>query len=145
MTEAKDCKLALRIAVALFVVGVLSYAYAAFSASEPVEPVRKAYQCVAGQVMFTHKTHVADYDIGCKDCHHHPQEDEEETDTRACGACHVLPPDGSAPESCEDCHSPDEIEVETIIKRSDAFHKQCIDCHTEKEAGPMECASCHVI
>ncbi|PQP35258.1 cytochrome C, partial [Desulfobacteraceae bacterium SEEP-SAG9] len=63
--------------------------------------------------------------------------------------CHSLPPEGEEGEtlsmSCADCHAPDEIEGTEMIKKADAFHFQCIDCHKANEAGPEECASCHVM
>jgi hypothetical protein len=32
-----------------------------------------------------------------------------------------------------------------MLKRSDALHQQCIDCHREYGAGPIDCAQCHVM
>ena len=103
------------------------------------------FTCVAGKVMFTHKMHADEsgYGIACADCHHHPSDDESAL--RACGDCHNLPEDGTAPAACADCHEPDEYEVESLIKRSDAFHSQCIGCHKDNDAGPQECSACHVL
>ena len=71
---------------------------------------------------------------------------ELSTESRACIDCHTVPPEGqSFPSACEDCHAPDEIEDTEIIKRSDAFHSQCIDCHKDFEAGPQECSLCHMM
>lgn len=144
MTSKKELQLAYGLVIVLFVVGVLSYA--AFSAKTPDQPVRLMFKSVAGKVLFDHKTHTDDsgYGISCQDCHHHPEEDE--TDFRACGECHSLPPEGETLSmSCADCHEPDEIEGTEMIKKGDAFHSQCIDCHKANEAGPEECASCHVM
>ena len=144
MTSKKELQLAYGLVIVLFVVGVLSYA--AFSAKTPDQPVRLMFKSVAGKVLFDHKTHTDDsgYGISCQDCHHHPEEDE--TDFRACGECHSLPPEGETlAMSCADCHEPDEIEGTEMIKKGDAFHSQCIDCHKANEAGPEECASCHVM
>ncbi len=144
MTSKKELQLAYGLIIVLFVVGVLSYA--AFSAKTPDQPVRLMFKSVAGKVLFDHKTHTDDsgYGISCQDCHHHPEEDE--TDFRACGECHSLPPEGETlAMSCADCHEPDEIEGTEMIKKGDAFHSQCIDCHKANEAGPEECASCHVM
>ena len=93
---------------------------------------------------FDHKTHTGDngYGLNCKDCHHHPL--EEEADLSTCGKCHIQGQAESLPVSCQDCHEADEIEDTEIVKRGDAFHGQCIGCHQEFGAGPIDCAECHV-
>jgi hypothetical protein len=119
MTSRKDLQLAYGLAIVLFVVGVVSYAYTAFSAKPPEEPVRIMYKSVAGKVLFGHKIHttVSGYGIACYDCHHHPPEDESAL--RACGDCHDLPPEkGALPESCLECHATDEIEGTDATMRS---------------------------
>ncbi len=140
MKQKKDV-LPYYVAGVLLLLGIVCYG--AFSAEPPKEPVRQMFTCVAGKVLFTHKTHTAEsgYGIACADCHHHPEDAEE---SLACGECHKLPEDGSAPESCEDCHEPDDFEIADMIKQADALHGQCIGCHKENGAGPEECASCHV-
>jgi hypothetical protein len=146
MTSRKDLQLAYGLAIVLFVVGVVSYAYTAFSAKPPEEPVRIMYKSVAGKVLFGHKIHttVSGYGIACYDCHHHPPEDESAL--RACGDCHDLPPEkGALPESCLECHATDEIEGTEMLTTGDAFHSQCIGCHNEIEAGPRDCNDCHVL
>ncbi|MBT8356986.1 MAG: cytochrome c family protein [Deltaproteobacteria bacterium] len=146
MTSKQELRLAYALAVILFVVGVLSYAMTAFSAKTPDIPMRLMFKGVAGKVLFDHKTHTEDagYGIACVECHHHPEEGEE--DYRACVDCHSLAEKEDAlPEACGDCHEADEIEDSEITKRVDAFHMQCINCHKENEAGPEKCASCHVI
>jgi len=144
MTPKQELKIAYWLAIIFLVVGVLSYS--AFSAKAPDEPVRLMFKCVAGKVLFDHKTHSAEsgYGIACTDCHHHPENDDS---NRACSACHVVPEDGSAPQSCMECHEAGDFEVSEIMKKSDAFHKQCAGCHEEKGAGPKkdECGSCHVM
>ncbi|MGD2009937.1 MAG: hypothetical protein PVI76_02510, partial [Desulfobacterales bacterium] len=72
--SGKELQLAYRLAITLFVVGVAGYAYTAFSAKPPGEPIRVMYKTTAGKVLFDHKTHSADagYGISCYDCHHHP-------------------------------------------------------------------------
>ncbi len=141
MVSKKELLLPYCLAVILLVVGVVCYA--GFPAEKPEEPVRLMFKCVAGKVLFDHKTHTADsgYGISCSDCHHHPEDNE---DNLACSECHVLPKDGTAPKVCADCHEPDDFEVEAIVKKSDAMHGQCIGCHKESDAGPQECAACHV-
>jgi len=165
MTPKKELRLAYALAIILFVVGVLSYAISAFSAKPPDSPIRLMFKGVAGKVLFDHKTHTQDagYGISCSECHHHPGEEEEDSEEgedtgkdvdpeedeaaiRACGDCHLVTvKEDTLPESCAECHEADEIEDSEVIKRVDAFHSQCINCHKENEAGPEECASCHVM
>ncbi len=65
-----------------------------------------------------------------------------------CYLCHHM--DGSAPDPddtsegipCSDCHYVDAGEDSTGLM--DAYHKQCIDCHEERRAGPLACGECHV-
>ena len=146
MTAKKELRLAYALAIILFVVVVLSYAISAFSAKTPDSPMRLMFKGVAGKVLFDHKTHTQDagYGISCGECHHHPEEDE--AGLRACGDCHNFSEtSGALPPSCAECHEADEIEDSEVIKRVDAFHSQCINCHKENEAGPEKCESCHVM
>ena len=146
MTSRKDLQLATALAIVLFVVGVVSYAYTAFSAKPPEEPVRIMFKSVAGKVLFGHKIHTTDagYGIACFDCHHHPPEDD--TALQACGNCHNLPAEpGTLPESCLECHDAGEIEGTEVPNTGDAFHSQCIGCHNEIESGPRDCNDCHVL
>ena len=146
MTSKKDLQLAYGLAIVLFVASVLSYAYTAFSAKPPAEPVRIMYKSVAGNVLFSHKVHTSEigYSVSCYDCHHHPEGDE--ASLRACGDCHDLPIEKDTfPESCAECHENDEIEGTEMVKKGDAFHNQCIACHQEVGAGPEECSQCHVL
>ena len=128
MASKKQLQLAYGLAIILFVVGVISYAYNAFSAKPLDQPVRLMFKVVAGRVIFDHKTHTAEsgYGISCTDCHHNLEEGE------------------TKPEACGECHEP-ESQDEDTPSRSDAFHSQCIDCHKEAGAGPEKCASCHVM
>ena len=142
MTPKKELQVATWLAAILLVVSVISYAAA--PVKTPDEPVRIMFNVVAGNVLFDHKTHTdsSGYGLSCKDCHHHPEEDD--TDLRACGDCHRLPEkDEAVQEACTDCHDPDEIEGSEMMKRPDAFHAQCIDCHKEAESGPQDCGLCH--
>lgn len=142
MTSNKELQLAFRLAIILLVIGVLSFA--AFPAKAPEQPVRLMFKSAAGKVMFTHKTHFGDegYGVACMDCHHHPEDGSE---TAGCGYCHLAEPGETLPESCLDCHEADEIEGTEPPKRSDAFHQQCIGCHKDNDAGPQECAECHMM
>jgi hypothetical protein len=131
MTSEQQLKLAYRLAIVLFIVGVLSYV--AFSAPAPDRPVRLMFETSAGKVIFDHKTHTdtAGYGISCGDCHHTLAEDEYD-DAGSCSECHEL-----------------EYQDDDVPKRSDAFHQQCIGCHVDFEKGPgdrsEDCASCHVM
>lgn len=127
MVSSKELKLAYGLAIILFFVGFLSYA--AFSSKPPLQPVRIMFQGVAGKVLFDHQTHlgVSGYGIACIDCHHEMEDDEDAT-----------------PESCSACHEA-ESEEEDMPNRMDAFHQQCIGCHQDFEAGPTECAFCHIM
>ena len=144
MTPKKELQLAYGLIIILFLVGVISYA--AFPAKSPDQPIRIMYKGVAGKVLFDHKTHASEvgYGLSCSDCHHHPE--DEETSLRACGDCHQFLAEGQVPESCTECHDADEVEDTEIIKKTDAFHSQCEECHQESGAGPEEnrCSWCHV-
>jgi class III cytochrome C family protein len=142
MTSKKQLRLAYGLAAIFFIVGIVSYA--AFPAKEPENPVRLMFKSAAGNVLFDHKIHSdsSGYGLSCKDCHHHPEEDD--ADLRACGDCHKLPEKGEAVQkACTDCHDTDEIEGSEMMKRPEAFHAQCIDCHKEVDAGPQDCGLCH--
>ena len=145
MTSNKELQLAIRFAIVLFIVGALSFA--AFPAKQPETPVRIMYKTNAGKVLFDHKTHASatGYGAACTDCHHHPGS-EEDTPMLACGACHGKPEQmETITAACNECHDPDDYSPDEIISRADAMHGQCITCHTDFEAGPEACASCHVI
>jgi hypothetical protein len=127
MFTKKELKFAYGLAICLFVVGVLCYA--AFSATPPERPVRKMFTVTAGNVLFDHQEHASEigWGISCGDCHHTLEEGEYDT-----------------AESCTECHDPSEGD-EDVPKRSDALHDQCIGCHQQIEAGPVECLACHVM
>jgi len=148
MSPMKEKKLACYFAGVLLVVGAI--AYAAFPVQTPEEPVRIMFKSISGNVLFDHKTHGSDigYGIACKECHHHPQ--EEEMDLRPCRDCHQIPETGeSVPEACFDCHDAEEVEDSEIMKNRDAVHAQCWQCHDDFGSGPgsgtEQCSSCHVL
>ncbi|MEE4355529.1 MAG: cytochrome c3 family protein [Desulfococcaceae bacterium] len=143
MTSKKDLQLAYGIAVVLLIVGVLSYT--AFSAKAPEQPLRLMYPGAAGNVLFDHQGHVADYGLDCVTCHHHPSEPEEGAPMPSCASCHDLPKDGSLPASCLECHGEGDVDLEGVPGNTDALHGQCIGCHEEGGSGPAECAACHVM
>ena len=145
MTTPNQLKVALYVAIGLFLAGFISYA--AFPPQKPPVPIRIMFGGAAGNVLFSHQIHASDtgYGISCYDCHHHfPVEDISEVS--GCGACH-LHPERDAPDdhTCYDCHEADEVEPEESPKRADAFHDQCIQCHQEYGGGPVECGDCHVL
>lgn len=126
MTSNKARKLAYGLAIYCLFVGIVSYA--AFPVNTPDKPIRMMYRSVAGNVLFDHASHasIPGYGINCSDCHHDLEGDDSGT-PEACGACHGEEGDADVP------------------KRTDAFHKQCIGCHSEFGAGPEACAACHVM
>ena len=144
MFSKKELKLAYAVAVCLLVIGVISYA--AFPVKVPEQPLRLMYTVAAGNVLFNHKIHTAEegYGMSCYDCHHHPPEDESAL--IACGGCHLPPAEKEeVNQTCLDCHDESEIEDSEMITRGDAFHLQCINCHKDFEAGPIECTGCHAL
>ena len=147
MTSKKELQYAYGLAILFFVVGVLSYA--AFPKKPPDQPIRRMYTSIAGNVLFDHQTHESEsgFGVNCLDCHHHPGDDE--TSILGCSQCHA--PKGGlevVKETCLTCHDEGDIEDSEPMKRSDAFHKQCRDCHQEFGSGPQHgseaCSSCHV-
>lgn len=149
MTSKKHRMIMYGVAIQLFLIAIVCYAAFPVKASE--EPLRLMYHTNAGKVLFDHQTHSAatGYALACLDCHH--EHEGEDIGPVACGLCHPSPNASKTfPESCFDCHSDaSEIENPEIMKRSDAFHKQCIGCHEEYGKGPKagsdNCSKCHVI
>lgn len=121
MTSKKDLQIASLLAVVLFITGLTCYA--AFPPPAPEEPVRLMFQNAAGKVLFTHEVHNKEYDLSCSDCHHNIEDDEIY--------------------SCKECH--EATGDEDMLGRTDAFHSQCIGCHKDNDAGPVECNSCHAM
>lgn len=122
MIPGKEFKLVGGVAVVLFVIGVLCYSI--FKVPPPDEPVRMVFKGSAGNVLFTHQEHAQNYDLDCASCHHNLEDDEIY--------------------NCNECHEPGTTgEDSDIMGLTDALHAQCIECHTENDAGPVECASCH--
>jgi hypothetical protein len=127
MFSANELKRVYGIAIGLLVIAVASYA--AFPSKSPERPIRIAFQTVAGKVIFDHNRHWVEsgYSLSCGECHHT-----------------LSPEEYSQAGSCTECHAMDEGD-EDVLKRSDALHQQCIGCHREYGAGPMECTQCHVM
>ena len=125
MIFKQEYKRAYALAGVLLIVGLFSYV--AFSAPTPEEPFRIMFKGTAGKVLFDHQTHTADtgYGLSCEDCHHTLEDDDEEY-------------------TCTGCHEPD-LEEEDVPNQIDAFHLQCIGCHEQFDAGPIECETCHAM
>ena len=148
MKLKKELQVAYVMAAVLLMVGIISYAYAAFSFKAPDQPVRMMFKSVAGNVLFDHKIHTDDggYGLTCNECHHHPG--EEETEAQQCWNCHSVSGELEPLKIyCNECHEPDEYEDSEVTARGDAFHQQCTGCHQEFGSGPgeKECKLCHVL
>ena len=145
MASKKHLQIAYSAAIILFVIGAFSYA--AFSAKKPEHPVRLMFKGIAGKVLFDHKIHASGtgYGAACNDCHHHPA--GQASGYRPCSDCHLSEGNntGTQPESCKECHDPGDYEGVEILKKTEAFHTQCINCHKQIGAGPQECSACHVM
>lgn len=145
MDSKKHLQIAYSVAIIFFVIGAFSYA--AFSAKKPDQPVRHVFKGLAGKVLFDHKTHASEtgYGVACKDCHHHPA--DKDSANLSCRKCHMSEANnGNAqPELCKDCHDPSEYEGFEMMKKTDALHSQCIECHKQIGAGPLECSACHAM
>jgi len=127
MFSRQELKLVYSATVCLLALAIVSYAAFPIQPSKP--PLRVAFQNVAGKVMFDHGRHLseASYGLACGECHHT-----------------LAPDEYDQAGSCTDCHAV-EGDDDQMLKRSDALHKQCIDCHREYGAGPVDCANCHVM
>jgi hypothetical protein len=127
MFSRKELKRVYGLTICLLVLAVASYA--AFPVKPPKRPIRIAFPSAAGKVMFDHNRHLAEagYALACGECHHTLAADEIEQAG-----------------SCSECHQPEEGS-ESVPKRADALHQQCIGCHQEYGGGPVECAQCHVM
>jgi hypothetical protein len=117
--------LAYCLAIILFIAGIVCYA---IPYDSPEEPVRIVFSGTAGDVLFDHKEHSFEdgYGLDCTDCHHAWDQDTE------------VPPS-----ACGECHEPEGDEAFPSI--SEAFHSQCIGCHEDGDAGPMDCSECHAL
>ncbi len=113
------------IAITLFVVGVVCYA--AFPEKKPEQPIRIMLENTAGGVLFDMKEHNSEdgYEIECMECHHEMEDNTGRP--QQCGA--------------EDCHGPED--TEEALKRLEAFHVQCIECHEDDGLAPALCETCH--
>jgi hypothetical protein len=121
MTLQRDLKIVIGVMIVLLITGIICYA--SLNSSPPDEPVRLMFQNKGGKVLFTHSVHAGEYASECLDCHHNLDSDE----VYNCGECHGETGDGDLP------------------SKFDAFHAQCVGCHEESGAGPVDCNSCHLL
>jgi hypothetical protein len=148
MISKKHRMILFAVAIQLLIVAIVCYA--AFPMTAPEKPIRLVYYTTAGKVLFDHQAHasIKGYGLACADCHH--MHGKKEIQPVSCGLCHPpLPADNRFPESCMDCHkNVSEFKDTDIMKRTDAFHAQCIGCHEQfgkgPQSGPEECSKCHV-
>jgi hypothetical protein len=92
----------------------LSLCFLALSSFIRAQEDTVALECNFGKVTFSHKEHTAL--ASCQDCHH----------------------TGLGTPKCSTCHK----EGATMDAKT-ALHKNCIDCHKDKGAGPTGCMDCH--
>ena len=107
-------------------------------------------------VNFTHQKHIADYKVGCGECHHDkdhkPQALKAGDCTQKCSACHKLAGEASKPEAAK---LTGKDKVAFLMKyQADAIHENCKGCHKafntkkglkaqDKGAAPTGCTQCH--
>ena len=127
MFSRKELNRVYAVTVILLALAVVSYA--AFPDRSPKQPLRIAFQNVAGKVVFDHARHrlEAGYGLACGECHHT-----------------LAPDEYDQAGSCTECHAVEEGD-DQMLKRSDALHQQCIGCHREYGGGPVDCAQCHMM
>ncbi len=128
MASRRELKWVYAAVACLLLVAVVSYA--AFPVKAPRQPIRVAFQSIAGKVMFSHDRHLSGsgYGLSCDECHHT-----------------LGPTEFDRAGSCTECHPAGEGGDEAVLNRADALHKQCIDCHLGYGKGPTECAQCHMM
>ena len=127
MFSRKELNWVYAVTVILLVLAVVSYA--ALPDRSPKQPLRIAFQNVAGKVVFDHARHrsEAGHGLACGECHHT-----------------LAPDEYDQAGSCTECHAVEEGD-DQMLKRSDALHQQCIGCHREYGGGPVDCAQCHMM
>ncbi len=122
MTDKNKLQGALIISLIFLIISILIYCIVDTKNSEM--PNRISFHKIkGGRVLFTHKIHNEDYSIECISCHHNLEEDE----VYNCSDCHMKQDDDSG-----------------LLKRSDAFHSACINCHKKEGVEATECSNCHI-
>jgi hypothetical protein len=87
----------------------------------------------------SHKKHVSEYSVQCKDCHHVYKDGKNVWE------------EGQAVQKCSECHNVYKLgkdlreasEDEKKLSLYKAYHDNCKGCHKEKEKGPVKCTECH--
>jgi hypothetical protein len=90
-------------------------------------PIIKKTEDHYGPVRFMHSKH-ATVTKDCALCHHYRPVDESASETVRCSACHQAPFNADHPER---------------LGLKAAYHQQCMDCHRERNQGPIDCKGCH--
>ena len=83
------------------------------------------------EVTFPHNRHM-ESDLSCKDCHHVYENGKNVLDESNLE-------EGNQGIRCSACHGP-----KFRLNLKEAFHNQCIGCHTKKKTGPRFCGECHI-
>ncbi len=143
----KKRSLALTVVAALAL--VMLAAAGSYAGTAPAEIKMAApYEHTKTQVVFSHQKHLADYKIGCGECHH-DDKGQPLNDLK----------DGDPVKSCFDCHNkPGELKgkkakglskADKLAYHANALHDNCIGCHKEynkdnnTKAAPQKCTDCH--
>lgn len=91
-------------------------------------PIIKREEDRYAPVRFNHRKHAGVMQGDCLVCHHARPADPQASDTTKCSACH------------QDSFNP------TVPDRPGlkaAYHRQCLECHQKRQAGPTGCTDCH--
>lgn len=97
----------------------------------------------SGPVHFEHKSHVQQYALACRSCHHTLEENDTDVQ-ETCTDCHTEP--GFIRGAQAQGRDADEL-MEHYLN---ALHTQCIDCHIENKMqhrdskAPISCTRCHI-
>ncbi|MCK7508359.1 MAG: cytochrome c family protein [Desulfobacterales bacterium] len=127
MFSRKELNLVYAGTVILLFLAVVSYAAFPNQAAETALADRVSERGRQGHVRPRRHLSEAGYGLACGECHHT-----------------LAPDEYDQAGSCTECHAVEEGD-DQMPKRSDALHQQCIDCHREYGAGPVDCAQCHVM
>jgi len=83
------------------------------------------------EVIFLHNRHM-ESDLSCKDCHHVYENGKNVLDESQLE-------EGNQGIHCSACHG-----RKSRLNLKEAYHHQCIGCHTKKKTGPRYCGECHI-
>lgn len=119
--------------VALLALSLLLPAFLAMAQDDLKEIKSEAFgKLQRPAVAFDHNAHNEKAQIeDCLACHHSGENGVQDKTT------------GSEGTPCSECHKvkPADKKATSLMR---AYHKQCINCHTEKKKGPLACGECHV-